>query len=43
MKKTKNTDYRTYGTEKITAPIKPKDEPKAVKTTADGDLRGGKK
>ena len=48
MKKIKETidksePYRTHGIGKITAPRKPKEDPKATKTsTVTGDLRGGK-
>ncbi len=45
MKKTtetKSTDYRSYGLGKITAPKKPKDEPRVTKTVGKGDLRTGK-
>lgn len=39
----KSTVYRTSGFGKITAPSKPKDEPKVGKIVGHGDLRGGKK
>ena len=38
----KSAPYRTHGLGKITAPVKPKDEPKSARTTASADLRGGK-
>ena len=44
MKRTTETKnpYATVGTEKIEAPNKPKDEPKATKTVSDKDLRTGR-
>lgn len=47
MKKTnenadKSTAYRTMGLNKISAPNKEKNPPRAVKITGKGDLRGGK-
>lgn len=38
----KSAPYRTTGLGKITAPTKPKAEPKAGKITTNGDLRGKK-
>lgn len=48
MKKTNNTQdksapYRTMSVNKITAPVKLKDEPKCGKIQGKGDLRGGRK
>ena len=47
MKKTtttidKSSPYRTLGIERIDAPTKPKDEPKATSIKSNKDLRGGK-
>ena len=39
----KSAPYRTVGLGKITAPTTKTGEPKSVKTTGKGDLRGGKK
>lgn len=40
----KSTPYRTFGLNKITAPVKAQDEPKSRIIKTDGDLRvkGGK-
>ncbi len=37
----KSAPYRTHGLGKITAPNKPKDEPKASRIIGKGDLRDG--
>ncbi len=39
----KSAPYRTVGLGKITAPTPKTDEPKSVRITGKGDLRGGKK
>ena len=36
----KSAAYRTHSLERISAPVKPKAEPKSSKITSGGDLRG---